>query len=54
MSFADLLKTHQTRANLQCQGIDTSANRNATKLRVGADRDVAVDLAISLANSYSF
>ena len=34
--YKDLWKTIQERGNAQYQGIDTSANRNVTKLRVGA------------------
>ena len=50
--YQDLWKTARERENAQYQGIDTTTNRNATKLRVGAGdaEDVAVDQAI--ANAY--
>ena len=50
--YQDLWKTARERENAQYQGIDTTTNRNATKLRVGAGdaSNVAVDQAI--ANAY--
>lgn len=51
--YGDLWKTTQERANAQYQGIDESANRNTTKLRVGAGDKAAAraeDKAIS--NAY--
>ena len=36
-NYADLWKTPQARKNSHYQGIDTSNNRNVTKLRVGAE-----------------
>ena len=56
-TYAHLWIRPQTRANSQYQRIDTSAYRNATKLRVGADvrdKDVAEDLAISFAYGNAF
>ena len=40
--YQDLCKTTRERANAHYQGIDTTANRNATKLRVGAGDGAAV------------
>ena len=47
--YQDLWKTARERENAQYQGIDTTADRNATKLRVGAGDavNVAGDKAIS-------
>lgn len=36
-TYADLWRTPQERANMHYQGLDTSADRNTTKLRLGAD-----------------
>lgn len=50
--YADLWRTPQERANMAYQGIDTSADRNTTKLRVGAGdagATVVEDVAISSA-----
>ena len=50
--YTDLWKTAQERENAAYQGIDTSANRNATKLRVGAgDGNAAIvpDAAVNTA-----
>lgn len=48
--YMDLWKTAQERKNAQYQGIDTSANRNVTKLRIGSadgNAEVAEDSAIA-------
>ena len=48
--YGDLLKTALERKNDQYQGIDTSGNRNATRIRMGAgnrDETVAADKAIA-------
>ena len=50
--YNDLWKTASERKNDHYQGIDTSANRNATRIRINAgdkDASVAVDKAIALA-----
>ena len=54
--YQDLWKTARERENAHYQGIDTTADRNATKLRVGAGgaSDVAADQAISTAFSNRF
>ncbi|MCU7809097.1 MAG: hypothetical protein KZQ73_14700 [Candidatus Thiodiazotropha sp. (ex Semelilucina semeliformis)] len=55
--YMDLWKTAQERENDQYQGIDTSDNRNTTRLRVGAenkDASVAADKAIADAYSNRF
>ena len=48
--YQDLWRTAQDRTNAQYQGIDTSSDRNVTRLRVGAgnkDETVAADKAIA-------
>ena len=54
--YQDLWKTARERGNAQYQGIDTTADRNATKLRVGAvdAANVPADKAISEAYSNRF
>ena len=54
--YQDLWKTARERENAQYQGIDTTADRNATKLRVGAGDavNVAGDKAISEAYGSRF
>ena len=54
--YQDLWKTGRERDNAQYQGIDTSADRNATKLRVGAGdgANVAADQAIAAAYGNRF
>ena len=54
--YQDLWKTAFERENSQYQGIDTTTNRNATKLRVGAGEveNVPADKAISEANGNRF
>ena len=50
--YNDLWKTASERKNDHYQGIDTSANRNATRIRINAgdkDASVAVDKAIAVA-----
>ena len=56
-TYADLWRTPQERANMHYQGIDTSADRNTTKLRLGAgdaDPEVAEDQAIATAYGSRF
>ena len=56
-TYADLWKTPQARKNSHYQGIDTSNNRNVTKLRVGAEDGVATktqDNAIATAYGNRF
>ena len=50
--YQDLWKTARERGNCQFQGIDTTANRNATKLRVGAGDGVAVAADQAIATAY--
>jgi hypothetical protein len=51
--YQDLWKTARERENAQYQGLDTSANRNATKLRVGAgDGNAAVAADQAVSNAY--
>ena len=55
--YADMWKTESERDNAQYQGIDTSTNRNATKLRIGAgdmNPSVVIDSAISEAYGNRF
>ena len=54
--YQDLWKTARERENAQYQGIDTTADRNATKLRVGAGdaANVPADKAISEAYGNRF
>ena len=54
--YQDLWKTRRERENSQYQGIDTTADRNATKLRVGAGdgANVAADQAIAAAYGSRF
>jgi len=55
--YQDLWKTAWERENAHYQGIDTTTDRNATKLRVGAgdgDRTVVADQAISTAYGNRF
>ena len=54
--YQDLWKTARERGNAQYQGIDTTADRNATKLRVGAGdaANVPADKAISEAYGNRF
>ena len=54
--YQDLWKTALEREKTQYQGIDTTANRNATKLRVGTGdaENVAVDQAIATAYGNRF
>ena len=52
--YQDLWKTARERGNAQYQGIDTTADRNATKLRVGAGENVPADKAISEAYGNRF
>ncbi|GFR66081.1 hypothetical protein ElyMa_005548400 [Elysia marginata] len=55
--YQDLWKTARERENAQYQGIDTTANRNANKLRVGAGdgaEDVVADQAIKTAYGKRF
>ena len=50
--YADLWKTAQERVNMHYQGIDTTVDRNATKLRVGAGNGVATMADSAIANAY--
>lgn len=51
--YNDLWKTAQERENAQYQGIDESANRNTTRIRVGAgNRDAAVAVDKAIADAY--
>ena len=54
--YQDLWKTAREQENAQYQGIDTTADRNATKLRVGAGdgANVAADQAIAAAYGNRF
>jgi hypothetical protein len=55
--YMDLWKTAQERANAAYQGIDTSANRNVTKLRLGAgdgNAGITADAAVNTAFSNRF
>ncbi|GFR75267.1 hypothetical protein ElyMa_002183300 [Elysia marginata] len=55
--YQDLWKTARERENARYQGIDTTADRNATKLRVGAgdgDESAAADQAIKSAYGKRF
>ena len=52
-AYADLWRTPQERANMHYQGIDTSAGRNTTKLRLGAgDGNTAVPEDQAIAEVY--
>lgn len=52
--YQDLWKTARERENAQYQGIDTSDNRNATRLRVGAEnKDASVVADKAVADTYS-
>ena len=51
--YNDLWKTAQERKNAHYQGIDTTTNRNATKLRVGAANANAVAADQAIAWTYS-
>ena len=51
--YQDLWKTSQERKNAQYQGIDTTTNRNATKLRIGAENGQAVTADQAIATAYS-
>lgn len=51
--YQDLWKTARERGNAQYQGIDTTVNRNATKLRVGAGDGAAVAADQAIATAYS-
>ena len=51
--YTDLWKTATQRASAHYQGIDETANRNATKLRVGAaDKSTAVAIDQAIATTY--
>ena len=50
--YQDLWKTARERGNAQYQGIDTTDNRNATKLRVGAGDGAAVAADQAIATAY--
>ena len=57
MVYCDLWKTHKERQISHYQGINTTVNQNATKLRVGAengDGSVVEDSAISFAYGNRF
>ena len=51
--YQDLWKTARERGNAQYQGIDTTVDRNATKLRVGAGDGAAVAADQAIATAYS-
>ena len=51
--YLDLWNTGHERANAQYQGIDTSADRNATKLRMGAGNAQAAVPDMAIAKMYS-
>ena len=50
--YMDLWKIAQERENAQYQGIDTSANRNATRIRVGAGNGAPNACDTSIADTY--
>ena len=52
LCYQDLWKSARERTNAQYQGIDTSANRNATKHRVGAGDATAVAADQAIATAY--
>ena len=51
--YLDLWKTGHERANAQYQGIDTMADRNATKLRISTGNALAVMTDIAIVDTYS-